>query len=321
MERLPKLIASSIAQVFFDWLGFQFLDEARALLLQPTTAAPVWAYVGLVAFFAAAILACYVFIQLHAWFTARRQSAKAQGSAQQGQLVIPFKLQVGTTTATISVSDKPLPTAKAEPKIPALSVERADEDSDMFKQFEIALKERRQPVKARFEFVTIQNLTGPTIDGIEAQFHIMNAISRKVLHDSGPFVFIFSIHSDHLTLHREDMTLAAFKKHYYADNRSRLAQEVEAQVANTNDGKLASRSIVLHEGRPKTVGLAMAFEGCDLVFLPNYSTRSRVVMPCSFDIYLTFYGNPALSREPIKFHVEAKNWERLRITPLVARTG
>jgi hypothetical protein len=200
---------------------------------------------------------------------------------------------------------------KTEP--PQLLVERASEDSDLFRQFEIAFKEKREPVKAHFEFVTIKNLTGPTIKQMEAKLHIRNAISGKVLHWNGPFAFIFSIQSDHLTVHHEAMTLAQFRKHYSVIDKEHLAEEIEAQVRTTDDGKLTSRSLILHEGQPKTVGLAMSFEGSDWVFLPNYATRSRVFMPCSFDVDLNFFGDPALSPEPVRFHVEAEDWKSLRV--------
>jgi len=84
-----------------------------------------------------------------------------------------------------------------------------------------------------------------------------------------------------------------------------------------DDGKLAGCSTSLHEGQSRTVALAMSFEALDDVFIPNSSTRSWVEMPCSFDIALTFFGNPVLSPEPVTFHVEAENWESLRIRRVV----
>ncbi len=201
---------------------------------------------------------------------------------------------------------------KAEPveslsQYPQVEVEHAAEDSQMFKQFEVQLKDRREPIKAHFEFVTITNLTGPTINGMEAEFRVSNVVSRKALHRSGSLVFVFSTHSDHLTIHQEDMGIDEFRKVH------EVAEHFEAEVANTNDGKLASRVMMLHKGKAKTVGLALTLEDSDKVFITNYQTRSWVFMPCDFDIELIFFGNPALSPEPVRFHVQAKDWKSLHV--------
>ena len=190
---------------------------------------------------------------------------------------------------------------------PQVMVEYAEEDSQLFTQFEVQLKDRREPIKARFAFVTITNVTGPTINGMEAEFRVSNVVSRKALHWHGSLVFVFSTHSDHLTIHQEDMGIDEFKKLY------EVAEHFEAEVANTNDGKLASRTMMLHQREAKTVGLALTLEDSDKVFITNYQTRSWVFMPCSFDIGLSFFGNPALSPKPVRFHVQAKDWKSLLV--------
>jgi hypothetical protein len=190
---------------------------------------------------------------------------------------------------------------------PQVVVEYAEEDSQLFTQFEVQLKDRREPIKARFAFVTITNVTGPTINGMEAEFRVSNVVSRKALHRDGPLVFVFSIHSDHLTIHQEDMEIDEFRKVH------EVAEHFEAEVANTNDGKLASRTMMLHKGEAKTIGLVLTLEGSDKVFITNYQTRSWVFIPCSFNIGLSFFGNPALSPKPIRFHVQVKDWKSLHV--------
>jgi hypothetical protein len=314
-ETISALVGGMIAFAAYEW-------QAETAAFFDSIVPNAGYYAVRIIFIIAAIYVIAVVV--HWFYEKRKKHVSPEITDRQeghGQLVVPFKFQEGTTTATISVSAKPVEVTKTQRNFPQFLVDRADEDSDKFKQFEIAFKERREPVKAHFEFVTIKNQTGPAIRQMEATYLLGNAVSRKVLHWDGPFMFIFSIHSDHLTVHHEDMTLAQFRKHYFVSNKKRLAEEIEAEVVDTDDDKLASRSIVLNEGQSKTVGLAIAFEDLDRVFLPNSSTRSWVLMPCSFDIDLSFFGDPALSPEPVRFHVEAVDWKSLRIKRLALQDG
>jgi len=195
------------------------------------------------------------------------------------------------------------------PESPRIAVEHAKEDSEAFRQFEVQLRDGLRVVRGAFQFVTIRNLTGPTVDGLEGNFKLNNVVSKKVLKGHGPFLFVFSSFSDHLTIPIQNKL------------RDKEFREVSAPDAirdvldNTNDGKLASRAIVLHrDSIGKTVGLVFTIEGFDGVMIPNYRTKSWVVMPCSFNIDLYFSGEPALSSERIaRFHVEAKDWKSLEV--------
>jgi len=178
------------------------------------------------------------------------------------------------------------------------------------------LRDGLRVVRGGFQFVTIRNLTGPTVDGLEGNFKLNNAVSKKVLKGHGPFLFVFSISSDHLTIPIQDKL------------RDKEFREVSAPDAirdvlvNTNDGKLASRAMTLHKDSiGKIVGLVFTIEGFNGVIIPNYRTKSWVVMPCSFDIDLYLSGDPALSSECVaSFHVEASDWKSLRVKPVIDGT-
>jgi hypothetical protein len=200
---------------------------------------------------------------------------------------------------------------KAQLEAPRLAVEHAEEDSEQFKEIRVQLRDGPKVVAARMHFVVIKNLNGPSIQGMEASYRVRNCVSRKILHPYGPFLFIFSISSDHLTIHHEKKSLQEF----VAFGKVPITEAVENNLMNTDDGKLAVRTMVLHKDSiGRTVGLVLALEDSKFVILPNWRTKSRVEMPCSFDIGILFSGDPAPSTEPTaRFHVEATDWKSLRV--------
>ena len=62
-----KVILAAIGQLVLDWIGFQFLDEVKRLVLSPTMAASTQAYIGLAAIIGATALACYLFYRAYKW--------------------------------------------------------------------------------------------------------------------------------------------------------------------------------------------------------------------------------------------------------------
>ena len=74
-----KVILAAIGQVILDWVGFQFLDEAKKLVQSPTMAASTQGYIGLIAIIGATVLGCYLVYNAYKWVsTARSASFKAE---------------------------------------------------------------------------------------------------------------------------------------------------------------------------------------------------------------------------------------------------
>jgi len=80
LENRTKLIFALIGQLFFDWVGFQFLDEAKRLFQSPATAQ---GYLGLIAIIFATIIACYLFYHGYKWVKAANQAMQGIKTKQE----------------------------------------------------------------------------------------------------------------------------------------------------------------------------------------------------------------------------------------------
>jgi hypothetical protein len=111
-----KIGLVAVAQVILDWVGFQFLDEARRLGQSPMMTAPIQGYIGLFAIIGATVLACYLFYNIYKWVKLANQAIRER---QSGRLPTPVKKQPELVL-------EPLPHYKGWPEAPPLEVAKED---------------------------------------------------------------------------------------------------------------------------------------------------------------------------------------------------
>ena len=196
---------------------------------------------------------------------------------------------------------------------PEIIVTPKKEDSEKFKEIHVRLRDGIEKIRARFYFITIKNASGPTIKDLEAHFkatYFKTTNVKRALVPDGRFLMIMSTRSDHLTLHTRGLSKELFRKWYEEDG-------LRIQLLNTDDGKLASRKIVLHQGDiGETFGLFFTLEGYRVLTIPGIETRVNVGMPCSFRIDLYLEGDTFPSQCVASFQVDADRWDSFEVKPL-----
>ena len=161
-------------------------------------------------------------------------------------------------------------------------------------------------------FITVRNLTGPSIRDLEVEYEHNHAHGSKVdLHD-GPFLMIFSASADHLTLYWEDISVSRFRDLQQDENRD----EFRIRLGGIDDGKLASRRTILHQGeRGITFALLWTMKGSRRLTVPSYHTLDDLDALHLYDCAL--HGRRYLPVEPCRtFSVVAENWESVNVSPI-----
>jgi hypothetical protein len=67
LRELTKFILAAIGQVFLDWVGFRFLDEALRMIQSPTTASSLSGVIGILAIGLAFVLGYYIVSHAYKW--------------------------------------------------------------------------------------------------------------------------------------------------------------------------------------------------------------------------------------------------------------
>lgn len=202
-----------------------------------------------------------------------------------------------------------------ESKVPKIVVTPAKIDSQKFKAIHVRLQDGTEKIQARFYFITVKNVSGPTINDLEAYFKAtyFKTAEGGALISKGPFPMIMSTAADHMTLYYEGFSIEEFRKR----EASPLNDDLRIELLRTNDGKLVSRKLTLHEGGiGKTFGLFFTLEGYRVLTIPCYSTRASVPMPCSFRIDLYLQGDAFPSKCVASFQVEADDWDSFEVKPV-----
>jgi len=188
-----------------------------------------------------------------------------------------------------------------EAQVPKIVVSPAENDSRALKEIRVSLKDGIVPYEARFYFVNIKNLTGPTVNDLEAHFEYGS--------DHGSILMIWSSGRDHLTLHMEHETIEEFKSRNDA-----------LRIALKPGHIYCDRRTVLHQGDlGKTFAIVHTNEGVNGVSTPSLDTRFR--MPFSlasegsqFDLY--FSGDKLPYRRFASFRVSANSVTSLKVEPI-----
>jgi hypothetical protein len=193
--------------------------------------------------------------------------------------------------------------------VPQIVVVPAEDDSKIFKEFQIRCRDGIEHVQAQMYFITIKNVTGPSINALEVVFTAESVKAAKVGIHRGPFLMIMSAAADHLTMYAENITREEFRN---------VTDGLRIELLNIDDGKLASRRIVLHQGDVgKTFALIFTVKDSDILTIPSYYTRSNVWMPCRFTMKLYLTGDSLPSTCVATFHIDAENWYTVHVRQIL----
>ena len=179
----------------------------------------------------------------------------------------------------------------------------ADADSQKLKWIRIALKDGSLKVPARFDFVTVKNLTGPPVKDLEADFVAPHA-------GSGSLLMIWSTGRDYLTVHEEDETIEEFR-----DRKNALRYDMAPKHMHSNEVLTT-----LVEGDERTFAIVFTNEDVAGVSIPSLDTIYMAYFSSSahgfrFDLYLK--GTNLPRRRVASFMVVASDVESLNVTPMV----
>lgn len=199
---------------------------------------------------------------------------------------------------------------------PQIEVTLVKAESEIFKEFQVRLKNGIERVPARICFITVKNLTGPTIRDLEVDFRAHDVKSQKQMIHPHTFLMVFSSGADHLTLYCEDTSVKHFKE---------SADALRIALINVDNEKLASRRTILHQGNiGRTFALIMTMDDPpypSILTIPSYHTRSTVWIPCSFiiDLYLT--GDTLPSTRVARFQVQVDDWKSPQVKQIILSEG
>ena len=151
-----------------------------------------------------------------------------------------------------------------------------------------------------FQFITLKNLSGPTINDVELYFDGF---------DSGQFRFIERTGPDHITVDETDETMREF--------RARLRQDA-LRIAFLDHSKTGKDVLAqLHQDKKfgKTFVLFFTPKDYASITIPCAGTRTYKDFPCERNVSLYAAWRDHVAQYLATFHVKADNWKSVHITP------
>jgi hypothetical protein len=195
--------------------------------------------------------------------------------------------------------------SEQESKIPQIEITPAEDASRLVKEIRISLKDGVLVYPARFYFVRMKNLTGPTVNDLEVVFRASHGGG------AGLVLMIASREHSYLTIHMEDDTIEEFNSRKHA---IRLAFDPEYIHSEERT--------VLHKGAlGKTFAILHTVQELDGVYVPSLESLTFGAVDFSqatkgFTLDLFVSGDTYPTRQCARFRVKAHDFASLEVEPI-----